>query len=172
MSGFDISSATTVAADPPPPPPPEETASALTSAPTRPMEELSANPVPQAVDSSTGQITFSIWPPSQRTRDAVIARLIETLSTPSLLSKRYGTLPQEEAPEVARSIEEEAFNAAGGASPDSPDEQGLQILEIYSKEISKRVLDSMKARSATVELSTTDKAGAEENTVSDVQANA
>lgn len=33
-----------------------------------------------------------VWPPTQRTRDGVIHRLIEILSTSSVLSKRYGTL--------------------------------------------------------------------------------
>ncbi|KAJ7958213.1 MFP1 attachment factor 1 [Quillaja saponaria] len=42
-------------------------------------------------------VSFSIWPPTQRTRDAVINRLIETLSTPSVLSKRYGTISLEDA---------------------------------------------------------------------------
>ncbi|KAL9148577.1 hypothetical protein ABFS82_12G050300 [Erythranthe guttata] len=37
-------------------------------------------------------VSFSIWPPTERTRDAVRNRLVETLSSPSILSKRYGTV--------------------------------------------------------------------------------
>ncbi|KAI6689086.1 hypothetical protein NL676_025914 [Syzygium grande] len=89
-------------------------------------------------------------PPSEmeetRTRDAVVARLIETLSAPSVLSKRYGTVPQDEAASAARAIEEEAFNAAGGAA--AADDDGIEVLQIYSKEISKRMLDSVKARAS------------------------
>ncbi|KAI4372888.1 hypothetical protein MLD38_011070 [Melastoma candidum] len=96
-------------------PPPQGTPPTPTSAPSPPMEESALNTTPNAT-SYPGPITFSIWPPSQRTRDAVIARLVDTLSTPSVLSKRYGTLPQDEASESAHAIEEEAFNAAGGAS--------------------------------------------------------
>uniref|UniRef100_A0A2P2IQ98 WPP domain-containing protein n=1 Tax=Rhizophora mucronata TaxID=61149 RepID=A0A2P2IQ98_RHIMU len=90
-------------------------------------------------------LSLSIWPPTQRTRDAVITRLIETLSAPSVLSKRYGTIPQEEADAAARSIEEEAFGVANAAA--SAEDDGLEILQLYSKEISKRMLDTVKARS-------------------------
>lgn len=93
-----------------------------------------------------GSISFSIWPPTQRTRDAVINRLIETLSSPSVLSKRYGVLPHDEASEAAKRIEEEAFAAAGSSA--SADEDGIEILQIYSKEISHRMLDTVKSRSA------------------------
>uniref|UniRef100_A0A5B7AWR0 Putative MFP1 attachment factor 1-like n=1 Tax=Davidia involucrata TaxID=16924 RepID=A0A5B7AWR0_DAVIN len=91
-------------------------------------------------------ISFSIWPPTQRTRDAVINRLIETLSTPSVLSKRYGSMPQEEASAAARRIEDEAFSAAAASA--SADDDGIEILQVYSKEISKRMLEAVKSRSA------------------------
>lgn len=97
---------------------------------------------------STGKYTsssFSIWPPTERTRDAVRNRLIETLSTPSILSKRYGTISREEAVEAAKRIEEEAYEAAGQATDNNDD--GIQILQVYSKEISKRMLDTVKAKS-------------------------
>ncbi|MED6162035.1 RNA polymerase III-inhibiting protein maf1 [Stylosanthes scabra] len=94
-----------------------------------------------------GGISFSIWPPTQRTRDAVVNRLIETLSTPSVLSKRYGTMTSEEASAAARQIEDEAFAAAGGSA--ASDDDGIEILQVYSKEISKRMLDTVKARANT-----------------------
>ncbi|XP_038885619.1 MFP1 attachment factor 1-like [Benincasa hispida] len=87
---------------------------------------------------------FSIWPPTQRTRDAVISRLIETLSTPSILSKRFGTVPPEEAAAVARVIEDEAYATANGSPPTVDD--GIEILQVYSKEISKRMLEAVKGR--------------------------
>ncbi|KAK2980989.1 hypothetical protein RJ640_023315 [Escallonia rubra] len=49
-------------------------------------------------------VSFSIWPPTQRTRNAVLSRLIETLYAPSMLSKRYGPVPADEATVVARRI--------------------------------------------------------------------
>ncbi|KAL6957826.1 RNA polymerase III-inhibiting protein maf1 [Sarracenia purpurea var. burkii] len=95
-------------------------------------------------------ISFSIWPPTQRTRDAVINRLIETLSAPSVLSQRYGSLPHDDATEAARRIEDEAFATAATSASDSADDDGIEILQIYSKEISKRMLDTAKSRSAKV----------------------
>ncbi|CAK9154815.1 unnamed protein product [Ilex paraguariensis] len=91
-------------------------------------------------------MTFNIWPPTQRTRDAIVNRLIETLSTQSVLSKRYGTLPPEEASEVAKRIEEAAFAAAGASA--SSDDDGIEVLQVYSKEISKLMLETVKSRSA------------------------
>ncbi|KNA12452.1 hypothetical protein SOVF_125830 [Spinacia oleracea] len=100
--------------------------------------------------------SFSIWPPTERTRDAVINRLIETLSTPFVLSKRYGSMPSDEASSTARAIEEEAYNAAADSSiaassgPGSSIDEGIEILQVYSKEISKRMLDAVKSRAATL----------------------
>ncbi|XP_060969631.1 MFP1 attachment factor 1-like [Cannabis sativa] len=98
-------------------------------------------PANESLESTTtmkpsSQATFSIWPPSQRTRDAVVNRLIETLSTPSVLSNRYGTTPPEES----------SYTAASSASASEDD--GIQILQVYSKEVSKRMLDVVKARAA------------------------
>ena len=45
---------------------------------------------------------FLIWPPTQRTRDAVVNRLVETLSGPSVISKRYGVIPYDEAASASR----------------------------------------------------------------------
>ena len=99
-----------------------------------------------ATATATAKMSFSIWPPAERTRDAVVARLVETLSTPSVLSKRYGTLPADEASAAARLIEEEAFATAAASA--ASDDDGIQILQVYSKEISKRMLDAVKARTA------------------------
>ncbi|KAM6564675.1 hypothetical protein CsatB_024673 [Cannabis sativa] len=109
-------------------------------------------PANESLESTTttkpsSQATFSIWPPSQRTRDAVVNRLIETLSTPSVLSNRYGTTPPEESSYTARIIEEEAFSSAASSASASEDD-GIQILQVYSKEVSKRMLDVVKARAA------------------------
>ncbi|XP_075511884.1 MFP1 attachment factor 1-like [Primulina tabacum] len=90
-------------------------------------------------------VSFSIWPPTERTRDAVRNRLVETLSSTSILSKRYGTLSREEAVDVAKLIEEEAFESIGATA--ATDGDGIEILQVYSKEISKRMLETVKVRS-------------------------
>ncbi|PWA95478.1 WPP domain-containing protein [Artemisia annua] len=112
----------------------------------------------QLTDDTTtklSKMSFSIWPPTKRTRDAVTARLIQTLSEKSVLSDRYGTVPEPEASDMARKIEEEAFNSAGDVDDfkaagkgDEGGDHGLEILQCYSQEISKRMLEFVKARSA------------------------
>lgn len=89
--------------------------------------------------------SFTIWPPTQRTRDAVINRLIETFTTLSVLSKRYGTLSLDEASVAANQIEADSFSVADASA--SPDDESIQILEVYSKEISKRMIETVKTRS-------------------------
>ncbi|XP_057779882.1 MFP1 attachment factor 1-like [Salvia miltiorrhiza] len=98
-----------------------------------------------AASDKYSSVSFSIWPPTDRTREAVKNRLIETLSSPSILSKRYGTVSRDEAVEAAKIIEQEAFEVAGKAA--STDDDGIEILQVYSKEISKRMLETVKARS-------------------------
>lgn len=111
---------------------------------TPPMAETEEKPQePQKPDKPN--VSFSIWPPTERTRDAVVKRLIETLSTPSVLSKQYGTIAKAEAIVTARRIEEEAFSSASASA--STDDDGIEILQGYSKEISKRMLETVKSRS-------------------------
>ncbi|XP_042489331.1 MFP1 attachment factor 1-like [Macadamia integrifolia] len=94
--------------------------------------------------------SFSIWPPTQHTREAVAKRLVETLSTNSILAKRYGSMPADEASSAAHKIEEEAFSVASDAAASSTAENdGIDILQLYSREISKRMLETVKTRAAT-----------------------
>jgi hypothetical protein len=119
---------------------------------TKPDQESSLAP-PSSTDASPPQpnftASFTLWPPTQRTRDAVINRLIETLSTSSVLSKRYGTMSADESSVAARKIEDEAFSVADAFS--SSDNDSIKILEVYSKEISKRMIETVKARSSLVD---------------------
>ncbi|RRT71219.1 hypothetical protein B296_00033982 [Ensete ventricosum] len=115
-------------------------------------EASATNPPPPA--SGLPSVSLNIWPPSQRTREAVIQHLIETLTSPSVLSKRYGVLSLDEASATGRLIEEEAFAAAAAAADSSHatsvDEE-VEILQIYSKGISKRVLETVKKRGSSVD---------------------
>jgi hypothetical protein len=95
--------------------------------------------------------SLSIWPPSQRTRDAVVRRLVQTLAAPSVLSQRYGAVPEPEAERAAAAVEAEAFAAASkSAAAESPAsvEEGIEVLQAYSKEVSRRLLELAKSRSA------------------------
>ncbi|KAI3460186.1 hypothetical protein Pfo_016849 [Paulownia fortunei] len=123
--------------------PPSSSAMAETEQP--PPQSETSTTTTTAAAAKYSNVSFSIWPPTERTRDAVRNRLIETLSSPSILSKRYGTVSREEAVDAAKLIEEEAFEVAGKAA--TTDDDGIEILQVYSKEISKRMLDKVKARS-------------------------
>ncbi|XP_044983572.1 MFP1 attachment factor 1-like, partial [Hordeum vulgare subsp. vulgare] len=75
--------------------------------------------------------------------------LVDTLAGDTLLCKRYGAVPAVEVKPVARAIEAEAFDAAvvaGGAAASI--EEGIEALQLYSKEVSRRLLDFVKSRSA------------------------
>ncbi|GLU04201.1 hypothetical protein SLE2022_213600 [Rubroshorea leprosula] len=103
-----------------------------------------SKPVDIKETEKLSNVVLQIWPPTQRTRDAVIKRLVETLSSTSVLTKRYGKVPVDEASVVAKSIEEEAFSMADASF--SLESDRIEILRVYSKEISKRMLDTVKAR--------------------------
>ena len=115
------------------------------------------NTTTTTTNTNTNTLAFSIWPPTQRTRDAVVSRLVETLSKQSILSKRYGTLPSDEASSAARLIEEEAFSTAAASA--SAEDDGIEILQVYSREISRRMLDTVKARASSAAASSVVDAG-------------
>ncbi|WCJ31286.1 WPP domain protein 1 [Euphorbia peplus] len=101
---------------------------------------------PQSPDKPS--LSLRVWPPSQRTRDVVIKHLIDTFSSPSPLINRYGTISPDEAEANAKIIEEESFNAAEGLNEGEEDDpsRGIEILQLYSKEISKRMLETVKTK--------------------------
>ncbi|XP_030454318.2 MFP1 attachment factor 1-like [Syzygium oleosum] len=121
-------------APPPPPPPPPEQDS---------PPPLQIEAPPEEPDPDTA---FRLWPPTRTTRDAIVSRLVETLSAPSALSARYGTLPRDEAAPVARAIEQEEYAAAAAAA--SADDDGADVLQAYARAIARRMLDSLQPRTA------------------------
>ncbi|XP_039828041.1 uncharacterized protein LOC120689720 isoform X3 [Panicum virgatum] len=109
-------------------------------------DELAAAP---AGGDPSAALSLSIWPPTQRTRDDMVRRLVETLTTDTILCKRRGVVPGAYANPAARAIEAEAFDAAaaiGGAAASV--EEGIKALQFYSKEVSRRLRDFVKSRSA------------------------
>jgi hypothetical protein len=108
-----------------------------------------------AAGADSAGFSFSIWPPTQRTREAVVQRLVDTLAGDTILCKRYGAVPAADAEPAARAIEAEAFDAAaatGGAAASV--EEGIEALQFYSKEVSRRLLDFVKSRSAAAKAET------------------
>ena len=64
--------------------------------------------------------------------DAVVCCLIQTLAAPSVLSQRYGAVPEAEAKHAAAAVQAEAFavasESAADASPTSVKE-GIEVLQ-------------------------------------------
>lgn len=120
----------------------------------------SASPFPPPA-SRVSSLSLHVWPPSQRMRDAVIQYLIGTLSAPSILSKRYGVLPQEEASSTALLIEEEAFVAGSRLIASGNDE--VEVLQIYSKEVGNCMIKSLKERAVLASSHSIDGEGASSN---------
>jgi len=97
--------------------------------------EGSADAAPPASGAKAAEAllpSLTIWPPSQRTRDAIVRRLVQTLAAPSVLSQRYGAVPEAEAKRAAAAVQAEAFavasESAAGASPASVKE-GIEVLQ-------------------------------------------
>ena len=82
----------------------------------------------------------------QRMRDVVVARLVETLSKQSILSKCYGTLPSDEASSAARLLETEAFSTVAASA--SAEDDSIKNLQVYSRKISRKMLDIVKTRAS------------------------
>ncbi|XP_043700078.1 disease resistance protein RPV1-like [Telopea speciosissima] len=122
--------------------------------PTTPMAEAEETQQQQLQNTrlklEKTNISFSIWPSTQHTREAVIKRFIETLSTNSILSKRYGSMPADDASAVAHKIKEEAFSVAVAAAAScKAEDDGIDILQLYmriktilNKKINKEIHES------------------------------
>ncbi|KAM0936719.1 putative WPP domain-containing protein/3 [Dioscorea sansibarensis] len=86
----------------------------------QPQVEVSseaAPPPPTPPRVAYPSLALQIWPPTQRTRDAVRSRLVENLSSPSVLTKRYGVSPSPTA--AADNAGGEEASAAESDSPAS-----------------------------------------------------
>ncbi|XP_050237607.1 RAN GTPase-activating protein 1 [Mercurialis annua] len=90
--------------------------------------------------------TFSVklWPPSQGTRLMLVERMITNLTTPSVISRKYGLLSKEEAVEDATQIEELAFVAANQHHQKEPDGDGSSAVQVYARESSKLMMEVLK----------------------------
>ena len=87
----------------------------------------------------------------------MVVRLVETLSKQSILSKCYGTLPSEEASSAARLLETEAFSTVAASA--SAEDDGIKNLQVYSRKISRKMLDTIKTRASSAAASSVVDAG-------------
>lgn len=89
-------------------------------------------------------LSIKLWPPTQSTRLMLMERMTKNLTTPSVLSRKYGLLSKEEAEEDARKIEESAFAVATQLYDKEPDGDGSSAVRLYAKESSKLMLEVIK----------------------------
>ncbi|KVI03942.1 Leucine-rich repeat, ribonuclease inhibitor subtype, partial [Cynara cardunculus var. scolymus] len=85
-----------------------------------------------------------LWPPSQTTRQVLVDRIVKNLTTPSILSRKYGLLSKEEAEEDAKQIESAAFSAANQHFEKEPDSDGASTVQVYARESSKLMVEVVK----------------------------
>ncbi|KAL8192059.1 hypothetical protein R6Q57_028180 [Mikania cordata] len=88
--------------------------------------------------------SIKLWPPSQSTRQVLVERIINNLTTPSILSRKYGQLSKEEAEEDAKQIEFAAFEIASQHFEKEPDGDGTSAVQIYAKKSSTLMVDVVR----------------------------
>ncbi|KDP21460.1 hypothetical protein JCGZ_21931 [Jatropha curcas] len=116
-------------------------------------------------------LSVKLWPPSQSTRLMLVERMTKNLTTPSIISRKYGLLSKEEAEEDAKQIEELAFIAANQHYQKEPDGDGSFAVQVYAKESSKLMLEVLRRgprMKEDGEVITTDKATAVRTDIFDI----
>ncbi|KAL4558775.1 hypothetical protein LXL04_036977 [Taraxacum kok-saghyz] len=88
--------------------------------------------------------TIKLWPPSHGTRLVLVQRIVKNLTSPSILSRKYGILSKEEAEEEAKQIEASAFTIANQHFEKEPDSDGGSAVQTYAKESSKLMVEAVK----------------------------
>ncbi|KAM7485570.1 hypothetical protein LguiA_001579 [Lonicera macranthoides] len=88
--------------------------------------------------------SIKLWPPSQNTRLMLVKRMTKNLSCPTIFTRKYGILSEEEAEENAKQIEEAAFATADQHYENEPDGDGSSAVQLYAREGSKLILEVLK----------------------------
>ncbi|XP_076952182.1 RAN GTPase-activating protein 2-like [Bidens hawaiensis] len=89
--------------------------------------------------------SVKLWPPGHSTRQILVDRIIRNLTTPSILTRKYGLLSKEEAEDDAKQIESAAFAAATQQFEKDTDTDGGSAIQVYAKESSKLMVEFIKA---------------------------
>ncbi|KAG5223014.1 RAN GTPase-activating protein [Salix suchowensis] len=123
------------------------------------------------LNSQRRPFSIKLWPPSQNTRQMLVVRVTDNLTTNSIFTQKYGSLSKEEAEDSAKRIEDVAFSAANEHYEKEPDGDGSSAVQLYAKECSKLILEALK-RGPTIrdekEVLASDKASALPETVFDI----
>lgn len=86
---------------------------------------------------------FRLWPPSEATRVAVVAKMFVKLSSACFESQKYGRIGLAEAQSHAKRIEEAAFSAAQEAD-NSGEDGGSIVILVYAKHASQLMLETLR----------------------------
>ena len=95
-------------------------------------------------NSQRRAFSIKLWPPSESTRQVLVQRLTNNLTSNSIFTQKYGALEKEEAEENAKKIEDVAFNTANEQYDREPDGDGGAAVQLYAKECSKLLLEILK----------------------------
>ncbi|KAG6668334.1 hypothetical protein I3843_01G154100 [Carya illinoinensis] len=96
------------------------------------------------MNSERRQFSIKLWPPSLNTRQMLVERMTNNLTTKSIFTQKYGILSKEEAEENAKRIEDVAFTTANKNYDEEPDGDGGSAVQLYAKECSKLLLEVLK----------------------------
>ncbi|KAJ4910743.1 RAN GTPase-activating protein 2 [Raphanus sativus] len=95
-------------------------------------------------DSRPHTFSIKLWPPSLPTRQALIERITNNLSSKSVFTDKYGSLTVDHATENAKRIEDVAFSTANQQFEREPDGDGASAVQLYAKQCSKLILELLK----------------------------
>ncbi|KFK26178.1 hypothetical protein AALP_AA8G213000 [Arabis alpina] len=97
-----------------------------------------------SLDSRPHAFSIKLWPPSLPTRQALIERITNNLSSKTIFTEKYGSLTTEQATDNAKRIEDIAFSTANQQFEREPDGDGGSAVQLYAKECSKLILEVLK----------------------------
>lgn len=98
------------------------------------------------LNSEHRPFSIKLWPPSQNTRQVLVDRMINNLSTKSLFTEKYALLSREEAEQNAKRIEDVAFATADQNYEKEPDGDGSSAVQLYARECSKLLMEVLKKK--------------------------
>ncbi|CAN8300626.1 unnamed protein product [Cochlearia groenlandica] len=102
------------------------------------------------LDSRPHAFSIKLWPPSLPTRQALIERITNNLSSKTIFTEKYGSLTSEQAMDNAKRIEDVAYSTANQQFDREPDGDGGSAVQLYAKECSKLILEVLKKGHAVV----------------------
>ncbi|XP_075516622.1 RAN GTPase-activating protein 2-like [Primulina tabacum] len=95
-----------------------------------------------------GYAAVKLWPPSQNTRQMLVDRLTNNISTPTSFTRKYGCLNEIVALKYAKQIENFAFGSASKLDEQEPDSDGTSAVQLYVRECSNLCLEVLKGGSS------------------------